>query len=311
LLRVIEQPDPKPGPGQALIEVEAAGVNFVDALFVAGKYQIKPALPFTPGSEIAGTVTAVSPGVDAVTPGDRVLASVGLGGFASHVLAPSNNLVQVPLGLELTRAATFSQSYSTAFFAFRNLAGLEAGDTVLVLGAGGGVGLAAIDVAVALGGTAIGAASSEDKRVAARAAGASHSIDATADDLKAKARELTNGRGVDIVLDPVGGHLAEPALRSLGYGGRYLVVGFASGGIPSFPLNQVLLRNRSVLGIDWGAWAMANTGPQQELLRELLDMVVEGRLHPVQPATYPLDKVGDALGDLLTRRVVGKVALVP
>jgi NADPH:quinone reductase len=311
LLKVIEQPDPEPAAGQALVEVEASGVNFVDALFVAGKYQIKPAVPFTPGSEVAGTVVAVGPDVDAVTPGDRVFGSLGLGGFASHVVAAVDNLVQIPPGLDSPRAATFSQSYSTALFALRRRACLTAGERVLVLGAGGGVGLAAIDVAATLGSVVIGAASSEEKRAAARVAGASHTIDTTVDDVKTRTRVLTDGLGVDVVVDPVGGRLAEPALRALAFGGRYLVIGFASGEIPSVPLNQILLRNRSVLGVDWGAWAMADARSQRELLGELLKMVAEGLLSPVEPAIYPLDQVGEALENLISRQVVGKLALVP
>jgi NADPH2:quinone reductase len=200
---------------------------------------------------------------------------------------------------------------------------MRPGETVLVLGAGGGVGLATIDVAHALGARSIGGASSPAKRDAAMVAGASAVIDTTTESLKDRARELaaevhalTRGSdlapptGVDVVVDPIGGDLADDALRSLGDGGRYVVIGFAGGSIPSLPLNQVLLRNRTVVGVDWGAWAMAHADQQQHLLAELLEMVAAGRLHPVAPTTYPLDRAGDALGDLLERRVVGKVALV-
>lgn len=308
---VEDRPDPKPGPGTVVVVVEAAGVNYVDALFIEGRYQIKPALPFTPGSEIAGTVTAVGPGVDTVAVGDRVLASTGLGGFATHAVVPAGSLFAVPESLDGPRAATFTQSYCTALFALRERGGLAAGETVLVLGGGGGVGLATVDVAVALGANVIAAASSAAKRAAAVEAGAFAVIDTAGEDLKVRARELAGGSGVDVVLDPVGGQLAEPALRALGDGGRYLVIGFASGTIPSLPLNQVLLRNRAVVGVDWGAWAMGHPDAQASLMTELLAMAGAGRLDPVAPATFGLGGVAEALGSLTGRRAVGKVALVP
>ncbi len=263
-----QPPPPPPGAGQVTIDVEAAGVNYVDALFVQGRYQIKPALPFVPGSEIAGTVSAVGDGVTPLAVGDRVLASCGLGGFAEQVSVGVASVSRIPANLDATRAATFTQSYATALFALRNRAGLAPGETVLVLGAGGGVGLAAIDVARAMGARAIGAASSPAKREAATAIGAEATIDTLGESLKDRARELAHAlaasgsgdrrvTGVDLVFDPIGGDLADPALRALGDGGRYLVIGFASGTIPSLALNQVLLRNRSVVGVDWGAWALA------------------------------------------------------
>jgi NADPH:quinone reductase len=314
---------PTAGPGQVVIAVEAAGVNYVDALFVQGRYQIKPPLPFTPGSEVAGTVTAVGEGVTGVEVGARVLAMCGLGGFAEQVAVPAASVSVLPAALDSHAAATFTQSYCTALFALRDRAAVRPGEVVLVLGAGGGVGLATIDVATALGAVAVGAASTGAKRAAATAAGARAVIDTTAEDLKDRARALAvevggevaadGGRraGVDVVVDPIGGDLAEPALRALGEGGRYVVIGFAAGPIPSLPLNQVLLRNRTVVGVDWGAWALRHGAEQQALLTALLALVGEGRLQPALPATYPLDRVGDALDDLLNRRVVGKIALVP
>jgi NADPH2:quinone reductase len=297
------------GDGQVVVDVRAAGVNYVDALFVAGDYQIKPSLPFVPGSEIAGTVVEVGPGVEGVAPGDRVLAMPGLGGFADRLVISAAQLVAVPETVSFTQAATFVQSYCTALYALRTRASLVAGETVLVLGAGGGVGLATIDVATALGATALAAASTADKRAAALAMGASAAIDSEVDDLKARARELGGG-GVDVVVDPVGAELAEPALRALRWFGRYVVIGFAGGPIPRLPLNQVLLNNRTIVGVDWGAWAMRTPDAQHDLLTELLSMAAAGRLHPVEPTTYPLDRAADALDDLLGRRVVGKVALV-
>jgi len=316
-LVVAEVDPPSSRPGQVVITVEAAGVNYVDALFVQGRYQIKPAPPFTPGSEIAGTVREVGEGVEGVAVGDRVLAMCGLGGFAEQVAVSAASVSVLPAGLDSARAATFTQSYCTALFALRDRAHLQPGETVLVLGAGGGVGLASVDVAVALGGRAIGAASTAAKRAAAQAAGAAAVLDTTTEAVKDRARALATDlageprTGVDLVIDPVGGDLAEPALRALGEGGRYVVIGFAAGPIPSLPLNQVLLRNRTVVGVDWGAWAMQHGREQQELLGSLLTMVESGRLHPAAPTTYPLAGVAEALDDLLNRRVVGKVALVP
>ncbi|WP_433145964.1 zinc-binding dehydrogenase [Actinomadura nitritigenes] len=288
----------EPGPGQVLLTVEAAGVNYVDALFVQGRYQIKPPLPFVPGSEVAGTLPD----------GTRVLAMCGLGGFASHVAVPAAAAVPLPDKLDAPRAATFTQSYCTALFALRDRAALAAGETVLVLGAGGGVGLAAVQVATALGARVLAVASSEEKRRAALAAGADSAVDAA--DVKAAARAWSDG-GVDLVYDPVGGALADPALRALREGGRYAVIGFASGDIPSLPLNQVLLRNRSIVGVDWGAWSMRHPAEQRALLDELLAMVAEDRLDPVAPRTEPLASAPQVLDDLLNRRVVGKVALLP
>jgi NADPH:quinone reductase len=311
VLRVEEQPDPDPGPGEVVVAVEAAGVNFVDGLFVAGRYQIKPTLPFVPGSEVAGHVVAVGPDVERVALGDRVLASVGLGGFASRVVVPARSAIALPEGLDAARAATFTQSYSTSLFALRDRALAAPGESVLVLGAGGGVGLAAIGVARALGCRVLGVASSIDKREAALEAGAEAVLDPEAEPLKESVRAWAGGSGVDLVVDPIGGPLAEPSLRALGDRGRYLVIGFASGDIPSVPLNQVLLRNRSVIGIDWGIWAMTHPAEQRALLNDLLAMVAAGTLDPARPAEYPLDDVAQALEDLLGRRAVGKIALVP
>lgn len=310
-LVVEEREAPVPREGQVVVEVAAAGVNYVDALFVAGEYQIKPPLPFVPGSEVAGTIRALGDGVSGCEVGDRVLAMTGLGGYAEQVALSPLQCVPVPDNLDLATAAAFVQSYCTALFSLRERAHLQAGESVLVLGAGGGVGLAAVDVARALGARVIAAASTEQKRAAALALGAEAAIDTTTEDVKTRARALAGGDGVDVVLDPVGADLAEPALRSLGYLGRYLVIGFAGGSIPRLPLNQVLLRNRSVLGVDWGAWQMGHALENRALLDELLAMVADGRLHPPAPTAYPFERVAEALGDLLNRRVTGKVVLVP
>ena len=311
LLRVEEREDPEPRPGQVLVAVEAAGVNFVDGLFIAGEYQIKPAVPFTPGNEIAGRVAALGEGVDGFSVGQRVVATTGLGGYASRVVVAASSLAVLPDALDAPRAATFPQSFSTSLFALRDRAHVEAGQSVLVLGGGGGIGLAAIAVARALGCRVVAAASTPDKRDAALRAGADQAIDPTTESVKDRARAWAGGTGVDVVVDPIGGPAAEQALRALGDGGRYLVIGFASGSIPTIPLNQVLLRNRAALGIDWGMWAMQHGESQMALLTDLLGLVADGRLDPVHPTTYPLADVAVALDDLLARRIVGKVALIP
>ena len=311
LLTVEERENPSPGPGQVLVAVEAAGVNFVDGLFIAGQYQIKPPLPFTPGNEVAGRVAALGAGVEGFGVGQRVMVTTGLGGFASHVVVTAHSLSPVPDGLDAPRAATFNQSFSTCLFALRDRARAQPGESVLVLGAGGGIGLAAIGVARALGCRVLGVASSEEKRAAALAAGAEDALDPDTASIKEAARQWAGGTGVDIVVDPIGGPGAEQSLRALGDAGRYLVIGFASGIIPALPLNQVLLRNRTVLGIDWGMWALQHGREQMALLADLLTMVSAERLRPAAPTTYSLDLVAVALEDLLARRVVGKVALLP
>jgi NADPH2:quinone reductase len=304
------RPDPVPGRGQVVVAVRAAGVNFVDGLFVEGRYQIKPPLPFTPGGEVAGDIAAVGDGVEGVAVGDRVLAMPWLGGFASHVVLPASGVVPLPGELSYGQAAGLVQSYGTMLFSFTRRGSLEPGEWVLVLGAGGGIGLAAIDVATHLGARVIAAASSEEKRAAALAAGAEATIDYEREDLKERARELSGG-GVDVVVDPVGGRHAEPALRALRWMGRYLVIGFAGGEIPRLPVNQVLLNNRSLIGVDWGAWTGRDPEGNQAMLNELMDLAGRGALSPVEPTAYPLDEVVRALTDLQARQVGGKVVLVP
>jgi len=309
-LTIEERPDPEPGEGQVVVAVRAAGVNFVDGLFVQGKYQIKPPLPFTPGGEVAGDVVAVGAGVEGVAVGDRVLASSWLGGFASHVAVSAAGVVPIPGDLTYGQAAALVQSYATMLFSLTRRTQVRPGEWVLVLGAGGGIGLAAIDVARHLGARVIAAASTPEKLAAAEAAGAEATIAYESEDLKARAREISGG-GVDLVVDPVGGRFAEDALRALGWMGRYLVIGFATGDIPRLPANQVLLNNRTVVGVDWGAWTIRDGAANAELLRELVGLVEAGAVHPVEPTAYPLDDVVQALTDLQERRVAGKVVLVP
>jgi len=309
-LVVVDEADPVAGPGQVVVAVTAAGVNFVDALFVAGTYQIKVPPPFTPGSELVGRVVTVGDDVTSAAVGDRVLTSMGLGGWSSHVVVRATALTPVPDGLDDAVAAALVQSYSTAWFTLTRRIRLAAGETVLVLGAGGGVGLAAVDVARSLGATVIAAASTAEKLADAVAMGATSTISYESADLKTEARALSGG-GVDVVIDPVGGPFTEPALRALGVGGRLAVIGFAAGGIASLPANQVLLNNRSVVGVDWGAWAMKNPADQAVLFAEVLAAVADGRLHPPRPSEHPLADAGAVLRGLLDRKLRGKAVLRP
>jgi NADPH2:quinone reductase len=315
-LVVEERPSPPCLPGCLRIAVSAAGVNFVDALFVQGAYQIKPPLPFTPGNEVAGRIAEIGDGVEGYAVGDRVFANVGLGGYASEVVVDARRVVRTPDRVTDGQAATFTQSYCTAWFALRHRAQARSGQSLLVLGAGGGVGLAAVDVGRSMGLTVIAAASSADKRAAATAAGAAAVIDSSRQDVKTRARELAaeltgDATGVDLVYDPIGGTVGEESLRALREDGQYLVIGFASGSIPKLPTNQVLLRNRRVTGVDWGAWAGRNPVDNQAMVAAIVDAVAAGELSPVEPTAYPLERVADALTDQLERRVVGKTVLEP
>lgn len=309
-LTIEELPDPSPGPGRVVVAVRAAGVNYVDALFVQGLYQVKPPLPFTPGGEVAGEVAAVGEGVEAPAIGDRVLAMSWLGGYSSHVEVPAAGVVPIPEALTFGQAAALVQSYGTMLFALTRRTHVRPGEWVLVLGAGGGIGLAAIDVARHLGANVIAAASSEAKLALAVAAGATATIAYETEDLKVRARELSGG-GVDVVVDPVGDRFADPALRSLGWMGRYLVIGFAGGEIPELRANQALLNNRTIVGVDWGAWTMRDPDGNRALLGELMEMAGSGAVSPVEPVAYPLDDVVTVLADLQNRRIAGKAVLVP
>jgi NADPH:quinone reductase len=306
-----EAPDPRPGPGEVLVGVRAAGVSFVDGLMVGGGYQLKPPLPFTPGLVAAGEVLDVGDGVSSVARGSRVVgSSFDLGGYATHRVLPADAVVPLPEAVSFEVAATAVESYATMLFALTRRATVRPGEWVLVLGAGGGIGLAAVDVASAVGARVIAAASSPAKRAAAIDAGAQVAVDYQTEDLKARVREVT-GAGADLVIDPVGDPFAEPALRSLRGLGRYLVVGFAGGTIPRLPLNRVLLENRAIIGVDWGAWSRQDPVGNTELLADLLDRVAAGSLHPVAPVTYPLERAADALNELAERRITGKLALLP
>lgn len=309
-LRLVEVPSPALAPGQVRVAVAAAGVNFVDGLIVQGRYQVKPPLPFVPGGESVGYVTEVAPDVTDRQVGDRVVSITGHSGFADELVAHAAQTVVVPPSITDGQAATFLQSYSTAWFALHHRAAAVAGRSLLVLGAGGGVGLAAVDVGVAMGLRVIAAASTADKRQLALDRGAAAAIDSSAEDVKERAKQLGGG-GVDYVYDPVGGDLAVACLRALGEDGQYLVVGFASGPIPQLPANQILLRNRRVTGVDWGAWMGRHRDESARMTAAIIGAIAAGQLRPAEPSTFPLSRAADALAALLERRVAGKVALVP
>ena len=308
-LRVVDVDVPVTGDDAVRIRVSAAGLNYVDALMVEGRYQIKPPVPYRPGSEVTGTVAEVGASAGEWRIGERVFAMPGMGGFSEEVVVHRSRVVRIPDTMTDGQAATFMQSYMTAWFAFTVRVPLEAGMTMLVTGAGGGVGLAAVDTARSRGVRVIAAASSEEKRALALAAGAEAVIDTGTEDVKARAREFGGG-GVDVVYDPVGGALAESCLRALAPMGRYMVVGFVAG-IPSLPANHVLLTNRSVVGVDWGAWMMANPRENAAMLADVMAAIGRGELHPVEPTIYPMSRAADAMRDLQGRAVAGKVALVP
>jgi NADPH2:quinone reductase len=309
-LVVEEVPTPEPGPGQVRVAIRAAGASFVDGLIAAGRYQFPLQAPYVPGGESAGVVDAVGPDVTDWHVGDRVFASTGTGGFAEALLAMPRQLVRLPDGLDFGRGASFLQVYGTAWFALKHRTVVRPGEVVLVTGAGGGVGLAAIDVARSLGARVIAVASSEDKRALALAMGAESAIDSSTEDVKVRARELTDGKGIDVVYDVVGGDVSEAALRALAFDGRFCVIGF-TGGIARIPLNLVLLNNRTVVGVEWGGWVMRRPEENRQLVAEVVEAIASGQLHPIEPTARPLEDAADVLGDLLERRAVGKIVLVP
>jgi NADPH2:quinone reductase len=307
---VEERPTPEPEPGRVLVAVRAAGASYVDALQAAGRYQFAAAPPYVPGGEAAGVVVAVGEGVEGWQVGDRVLASVGMGAFADHLLAWPQQLTALPDEVDFAVGGTFLQVYGTAWFAFTKRTVVRAGEVVLVTGAGGGVGLAAIDVARALGARVVAVASTEEKRALALAMGAESAIDPLTEDVKTRARDLTDGAGVDLVYDVAGGPVSEPALRALRFDGRFLVVGFP-GGIAKVPLNLVLLNNRTVIGVEWGGWVPRHQEENRAMIAEILEAIVDGRLHPVRPTERPLEDARAVLSEILNRQAAGKIVLVP
>jgi NADPH2:quinone reductase len=310
-LRLADLPLPEPAAGDVRIRVAAAGVNFPDALIVQKKYQVQPVLPFVPGTEVAGTVDAVGEGVTRLKPGDRVVAFVGIGGFAEYVCASQAQVAPLPPNVDLAVAAGFTLTYATAQHALVERGRLGRGETLLVLGAGGGVGLAAVELGKLAGARVIAAASSADKLDAARRLGADALIDYSSTDLREAVKSTTDGRGVDVVYDPVGGAYTAAALRSLAWRGRLLVIGFAAGEIPQIPANLLLLRELSAVGVYWGEFAKRDPAGNRRLLTELFGWLAEGRLRPLVSKQYALAETPQALQALLQRRVVGKLVIRP
>jgi NADPH2:quinone reductase len=309
-LAIEDLPALEPGPGQVVIDVRAASVNFPDLLIIQNQYQFKPPLPFTPGSEVAGVVKAVGAGVTDVRPGDRVLAMTGIGGFAQEVRAGAAAAVKIPDAMRFDEAAALLMTYGTSHYALVDRAKLRAGETLLVLGAAGGVGLSAVEIGKVLGARVIAAASSDEKLAVCREKGAAEVINYAREDLKERVKALTGGKGADVVYDPVGGEYAEAALRSTAWEGRFLVIGFTAG-IPKIPLNLVLLKGCQLVGVFWGSFTGREPEKNRAYIRELLDWYVAGKIRPHVSASYPLEKVADALRDMGARKVTGKVVLVP
>jgi len=298
-----------PAAGEALVSVKAAGVNFPDVLIIENKYQVKPPLPFSPGSELAGVVTSVGTGVTRVKPGDRVMAITGYGAFAEEVTIDAARALPIPAGMDFVTAAAFGLTYATSDHALRDRGALKSGETLLVLGAAGGVGLAAIEIGKAAGARVIACASTDDKLAICRQHGADDTINYATEDLRERIRVLTGGGGPNVIYDPFGGPFTAPALRSIAWRGRLLVVGFAAGEIPRIPLNLTLLKGCSIVGVFWGDFARREPERFAESMRQLGRWFEEGRLHPHISTTFPLDRATDALALMAARQVKGKVVL--
>ena len=301
---------PKLGKGDIRIDVHAAGVNFPDTLIIEGKYQFKPEPPFSPGGEVAGIVSEVGEGVTRFKVGDAVAALILHGGYAEQVVTPAMMALPVPPGIPLDIAASFSMTYGTSYHALKQRADLQAGETLLVLGAAGGVGLAAVQIGKAMGATVIAAASSDDKLALCREHGADEVINYSTEDLKARAKALTGGNGADVIYDPVGGDFFKPALSSIAWRGRYLVVGFAAGGIPEVGINRLLLKGAALVGVFWGVFAQREAKLNQQNFMELFQLMGQGKITPHISARYPLAEAAKALEAMLARQVTGKAVLL-
>lgn len=302
-------PTPEPAAGQVRVAIKAASLNFPDLLIVQNKYQMKPPLPFVPGSEFAGLVDAVGAGVVHLKPGDPVAAFAGTGGFATHACVDAQKVLPLPPGFALDDAAAFVLTYGTTHHALLDRAALQPGETVLVLGAAGGVGTAAIQIAKAVGARVIAAASSDAKCALCREIGADETINYTSGNLREAIKSLTAGRGPDVVYDPVGGDLAEPVFRSIAWRGRYLVVGFAQGGIPALPLNLALLKGASIVGVFWGEFARREPKANAQALMQLAQWYAQGKVKPVIDQRLPMTALLQAYERMGTRQVRGKLVL--
>ena len=305
-----ELPTPAPKAQEVLVKIEAASLNFPDLLIVQNKYQMKPPLPFVPGSEYAGTVEAVGEGVAHLKVGQRVACLSGTGGFATHAIAPAALCMLLPPGFPAVDAAAFIMIYATSWHALVDRAQLKAGETVLVLGAAGGVGTAAIQIAKAAGARVIAAASTDDKCALCKSIGADATINYSQENLRDSIKALTDGKGPDVIYDPVGGDFAEPAFRSIAWRGRYLVVGFASGPIPSLPLNLTLLKGASLVGVFWGDFARREPKANAAMMAELAQWYAQGKVKPVIDSTMPMAELKAAYAHMGSRGVKGKLVMV-
>ena len=310
-LVVKEVPDPEPKPNEVVIDVEAASVNFPDVLIIQGKYQVQPPLPFSPGSEVAGTVSAVGDDVTDVAVGDRVLAAPGFGGFAEKVAIDAGGVFRVPDGVSAEQAAALYLTYATSYYALKDRAELQPGETLLVLGAAGGVGLSAVELGRKMGARVIAAASTDEKLELCKEYGADQTINYATEDLKERAKALTDGGGADVVYDAVGGPYSDPALRATAWRGRFLVIGFAAGDIPKIPLNLPLLKNCAIVGVYWGMSTVQEPELHRANVAQLLDWLAAGELSPHISARYPLERAAGAIADMAARKAKGKLVVVP
>jgi len=310
-LIVEEVQSPQPGPVEVLISVQASGVNFFDTLSIQGKYQTQAEFPYSPGSEVAGVVKEIGENVSEFQVGDRVFGSPNYGGFAQESVIPSENVMRLPRELEFDTAAALLVTYGTSYHALFDRGTLVADETVLVLGAAGGVGIAAVQLAKAAGATVIAAASTQEKLDFCIQHGADHVINYSTEDIRARIKEITGGKGVDIAFDPVGGDYAELAIRSLAWGGRFLVIGFTAGSIPKIPLNLPLLKGASIVGVYWGAFSQKWPQRDKANFDKMIEWLESGKINPVIHQKYPLAQTPKALQDILDRNVMGKLIINP
>lgn len=303
-------PSLTPGPGEVVTQVKACSLNFPDTLTIRNLYQFKPPLPFSPGSESAGVVKAVGEGVTHVKPGDHVFTFGSHGGLAEERLSDARTTIPLPDGMDFVTGASTLYAYGTSYHALKDRAQLQSGETLLVLGAAGGVGLAAVELGKLTGATVIAAASTDEKLTVCRDKGATHLINYTTEDLRERLKEITGSQGVDVVFDPVGDKWAEAAIRSLAWRGRYLVVGFAGGDIPKIPLNLALLKGSSLVGVFWGMFAQKEAGLNQQNIQTLAEWAMIGKIKPHVSKLYALAEAPQALTDMMERRVIGKAVVV-
>jgi NADPH2:quinone reductase len=308
-LELADLPDPAAGPGEAVVRIAAAALNFFDTLIIAGKYQYKPDPPFSPGAEFAGTIESLGPGVAGFAVGDRVTGYVRYGAARERLAIPANRLTKLPDNLDFDRAAGLSVTYGTSYYALKNRAGLKRGETLAVLGASGGVGLAAVELGKLMGARVIACASSDDKLAFTRRHGADETVNYATSDLRDALKRLGGAHGIDVIYDPVGGAYAEASLRAIAWYGRFLVVGFAAGEIPKLPLNLALLKSCDIRGVFWGSWTEREPDQNRANMADLVRWCAEGKLSAHVHATYPLADAPRALNDIAARKVMGKVVL--